>query len=121
MSRGQQGIGISAAGMYGVLTTGKPVRISSKISKRKPIHYYEIQIDTKNNRPEILNGRGNGVDIPAGPKGETWMAKHGVEWVRRYEAFMTGTKYCIRCAKIVILYIKIQELFLSMRRIIGEK
>ena len=26
MSRGQQGIGISAAGMYGVLTTGKPVR-----------------------------------------------------------------------------------------------
>ena len=84
MSRGQQGIGISAAGMYGVLTTGKPVKISSKISKRKPIHYYEIQIDTKNNKPEILNGRGNGVDIPAGPKGETWMTKHGVEWVSRY-------------------------------------
>ncbi|MDG2206591.1 MAG: ATP-binding protein, partial [Pirellulales bacterium] len=84
MSRGQQGIGISAAGMYGVLTTGKPVKISSKISKRKPIHYYEIQIDTKNNKPEILNGRGNGVDIPAGPKGEPWMEKHGVEWVRTY-------------------------------------
>ena len=32
MSRGQQGIGISAAGMYGVLTTGKPVKIISKIS-----------------------------------------------------------------------------------------
>tara|TARA_Y100001933_G_scaffold146829_2_gene145521 strand:- start:25759 stop:27894 length:2136 start_codon:yes stop_codon:yes gene_type:complete len=83
MSRGQQGIGISAAGMYGVLTTGKPVKISSKTSKRKPIHYYEIQIDTKNNKPEILNGRGNGADIPAGPKGETWMTKHGVEWVSR--------------------------------------
>src|SRR5256885_11220146 len=27
MSRGQQGIGISAAGMYAQLTTGKPVRI----------------------------------------------------------------------------------------------
>jgi DNA topoisomerase VI subunit B len=27
MSRGQQGIGISAAGMYGMLTTGKPVKI----------------------------------------------------------------------------------------------
>ena len=84
MSRGQQGIGISAAGMYGVLTTGKPVTISSKTSKRKPIHYYKIQIDTKNNKPEILNGRGNGIDIPAGPKGETWMTKHGVEWVSRY-------------------------------------
>ena len=31
MSRGQQGIGISAAGMYGVLTTGKPVKIISKV------------------------------------------------------------------------------------------
>ena len=84
MSRGQQGIGISAAGMYGVLTTGKPVKISSKISKRKPIHYYEIQIDTKKNKPEILNGRGDGVDIPAGSKGAAWMTKHGIEWVARY-------------------------------------
>src|SRR5256885_9749880 len=48
-SRGQQGIGISAAGMYGVLTTGKPVKIISKIGKTKPAHYYEIQIDTKKN------------------------------------------------------------------------
>ena len=38
MSRGQQGIGISAAGMYGVLTTGKPVKIISKISQEsRPI------------------------------------------------------------------------------------
>jgi len=58
MSRGQQGIGISAAGMYGLLTTGKPVKIFSKIGKTKDAHYYEIQIDTKRNQPEILNGRG---------------------------------------------------------------
>ena len=62
-SRGQQGIGISAAGMYGLLTTGKPVKIMSKVSVRKPAHYYEIQIDTKRNQPEIVNGRGNGIDI----------------------------------------------------------
>src|SRR5262249_29864645 len=43
MSRGQQGIGISAAGMYGMLTTGKPVKIISKISAKKPAHYFEIQ------------------------------------------------------------------------------
>src|SRR5882757_9434090 len=30
MSRGQQGIGISAAGMYAQLTTGKPVQITSR-------------------------------------------------------------------------------------------
>ena len=70
MSRGQQGIGISAAGMYGVLTTGKPVKIISKISRRKPAHYFEIQIDTKSNQPEILNGKGEGVDIPPGEKGQ---------------------------------------------------
>src|SRR6266705_5055004 len=52
MSRGQQGIGISAAGMYGVLTTGKPVKIVSCIGKKKSdhvLHYFELQIDTKKN------------------------------------------------------------------------
>ena|GEM_PF-319739 len=52
--RGQQGIGISAAGMYGQLTTGKPVAIISKIGKGKPAHYFEIQIDTRKNQPEIV-------------------------------------------------------------------
>jgi DNA topoisomerase-6 subunit B len=80
-SRGQQGIGISAAGMYGVQTTGKPVKIISKTAPRKPAHYYEIQIDTKKNVPRILNGRGEGVDVPPGAKGEAAIAKHGIEWV----------------------------------------
>src|SRR5206468_4062955 len=43
MSRGQQGIGISAAGMYGQLTTGKPVQITSRTSARAPAHYFEVQ------------------------------------------------------------------------------
>jgi DNA topoisomerase VI subunit B len=81
MSRGQQGIGISAAGMYGVLTTGKPVKIISKVSPRKPAHYYEIQIDTKKNRPEILNGKGDGVDIPPGEAGRKVIEKHEIEWI----------------------------------------
>ena len=86
MSRGQQGIGISAAGMYGMLTTGKPVKIISKVSLRKPAHYYEIQINTKTNNPEILNGRGDGVDIPPGEKGEKYIERHGIEWNGQYEA-----------------------------------
>jgi len=81
MSRGQQGIGISAAGMYGLLTTGKPVKIMSKVSKRKPAHYYEIQIDTKRNRPEIINNRGEGVEIAAGERGRKAIEKHGIEWI----------------------------------------
>ncbi len=54
MSRGQQGIGISAAGMYAHLTTGKPVQIISRTSVRTPAHYFEVQIDTKKNEPRIL-------------------------------------------------------------------
>src|SRR5262245_53661366 len=54
MSRGQQGIGISAAGMYAQLTTGKAVQIISRTSGRSPAHYFEVQIDTKKNEPRIL-------------------------------------------------------------------
>ena len=54
MARGQQGIGISAAGMYGLLTTGKSVKITSRTGPRSEAHYYELQIDTKKNRPEII-------------------------------------------------------------------
>jgi DNA topoisomerase-6 subunit B len=82
-SRGQQGIGISAAGMYGVQTTGKPVKIISKVAPKKPAHYYEIQIDTKKNQPRILNGGGDGVDVPPGEKGKAAIAKHGIEWVEQ--------------------------------------
>ncbi|MGB2823700.1 MAG: DNA topoisomerase VI subunit B [Phycisphaerae bacterium] len=53
MSRGQQGIGISAAGMYGVLTTGVPVKITSRTGPRASAHYYELQIDTRKNRPDV--------------------------------------------------------------------
>jgi len=53
-SRGQQGIGVSAAAMYGQLTTGKSTKIVSKIKGRKEAHYYEIQLNTKTNEPEIV-------------------------------------------------------------------
>jgi DNA topoisomerase-6 subunit B len=84
MSRGQQGIGISAAGMYGMLTTGKPVKILSMTSEKKPSHYFEIQIDTKRNQPEIINGRGEGEEIPAGEKGRQHITDHGIEWASHY-------------------------------------
>ncbi|TMH40834.1 MAG: DNA topoisomerase VI subunit B [Betaproteobacteria bacterium] len=57
MSRGQQGIGISAAGMYAQLTTGKPVQITSRIGARAAAHYFEVQIDTKKNEPRIVENK----------------------------------------------------------------
>jgi DNA topoisomerase VI subunit B len=53
-SRGQQGIGISASVLYAQLTTGKPARITSRISKKNPANYYELHIDSQHNKPEII-------------------------------------------------------------------
>lgn len=49
-ARGQQGIGISAAGMYGQMTTGKGLRIVSK-TRKGPAHRMEIHMDLTKNRP----------------------------------------------------------------------
>jgi DNA topoisomerase-6 subunit B len=57
MSRGQQGIGISAAGMYAQITTGKPVQITSRTGARAAAHYFEVQIDTKKNEPRIFESK----------------------------------------------------------------
>ncbi len=57
MSRGQQGIGISAAGMYAQITTGKAVKIISRTGPRASAHYFEVQIDTKSNEPRIFENK----------------------------------------------------------------
>ena len=54
-SRGQQGIGISAAVMYSQLTVGKPVKITSRTGAKAQAHLYELQIDTKKNAPIVLD------------------------------------------------------------------
>jgi DNA topoisomerase VI subunit B len=53
MSRGQQGIGISAAGMYGLITTGKPMMIQTRPAGHKPAHHIELAMNTKTNRAEV--------------------------------------------------------------------
>ncbi len=53
-SRGQQGIGISAAVLYSQLTSGKPTRVISKIGPGRPANYCEVTINTAKNEPEIL-------------------------------------------------------------------
>jgi DNA topoisomerase-6 subunit B len=55
MSRGQQGIGISAAGMYGLITTGKPVLIISKTHPKKPAHEVVLKMDTSKNRADVVS------------------------------------------------------------------
>jgi len=66
MSRGQQGIGISAAGMYGLLTTGEPVQIISRPNPQKKAHHYHVQIDTAKNKPDIVLDEECDFELPTG-------------------------------------------------------
>ncbi|MFC6767161.1 DNA topoisomerase VI subunit B [Natrinema soli] len=52
-SRGQQGIGISAAVLYAQLTSGKPAKITSRTQGSSEAEYFELIIDTDENEPEI--------------------------------------------------------------------
>jgi DNA topoisomerase-6 subunit B len=82
MSRGQQGIGISAAGMYGLLTTGQSVQIISRTGKRKPVHRFELQMDTLKNRPEIITDQ----ELDSWPSEGGGEMEHGTEVVITLEA-----------------------------------
>ncbi|HLA78521.1 MAG TPA: DNA topoisomerase VI subunit B, partial [Vicinamibacteria bacterium] len=68
--RGQQGIGVSAAGMYGQLTTGKPVTILSRTGAKAPAHHFEVTVDTKKNEPLVLRDEPCEWDVNHGTKVE---------------------------------------------------
>jgi len=52
-SRGQQGIGISAAVLYSQLTSGTPAKITSRTKGSADARYFELTIDTDTNEPVI--------------------------------------------------------------------
>jgi DNA topoisomerase VI subunit B len=54
-SRGQQGIGISAAVLYAGLTTARPARILSKVEEEEAANVVELLIDTQRNLPRIVS------------------------------------------------------------------
>ncbi len=84
-SRGQQGIGISAAGMYGQLTTGNPTRVRSRTSKRSIPHDYVIRMDTARNKPVFedkavdWDGKTHGTRVEIDLEGEHRRGQRSVE------------------------------------------
>jgi DNA topoisomerase-6 subunit B len=54
-SRGQQGIGISAAVLYAQLTTGTPALVISRTGAKARAHRFELMIRTETNDPEIVS------------------------------------------------------------------
>jgi DNA topoisomerase VI subunit B len=67
-SRGQQGIGISAAVLYAGLTTARPVKVTSKVEEEEAAHVLEIMVDTQRNLPKVVS---ESLDL--------WDRPHGTE------------------------------------------
>ncbi|MBL8802268.1 MAG: DNA topoisomerase VI subunit B [Planctomycetes bacterium] len=75
-TRGQQGIGISAAVMYSQLTTGKSARVISRTSKKHPAVQLELAIDTARNKADTHDEK------PL----ENWHREHGTRIELEMEA-----------------------------------
>lgn len=79
-TRGQQGIGISAACLYGQLTTGKPMTILSKTGAGKKAHLIKLKIDTQTNSPDVIE-----------EKEVEWEKEHGTKIELDFEgAYLKG-------------------------------
>lgn len=81
-TRGQQGIGISAAVMHSQQTSGKPALVTSKTDPNAPADYYELKIDTEENE----------ADIQTHEKTEWDEKNHGTRIILEMEANMRGRK-----------------------------
>lgn len=79
-SRGQQGIGISAAVLYSQLTSGKPATIISR-TEGNTAQQFELIIDTDTNEPEISTERET-----------TWERPHGTRIELEMEANMRARR-----------------------------
>ena len=113
-SRGQQGIGISAAVLYSQLTTGKPAKITSKIGKNQPAHYYELKINTQRNEPEILI-----------EKDVEWKSEHGtkveIELEARYQKGRQSVDEYIKQTAIVNPHVSITYITPTKEKMVYKK
>jgi len=75
-SRGQQGLGISAAGMYGQLTTGEPMRVLTRTSRRAPALEFLLSIDVAKNRPLVHRRSRVDWDVAHGTRVEIVLEGH---------------------------------------------
>jgi DNA topoisomerase-6 subunit B len=92
MSRGQQGIGISAAGMYGQMTTGKPTKVISRVLGTKgDARYCEIRINAAKNAPEPVKDETIAWDKSNGTSVEIEMEARYIRGARSVEDYLKQT------------------------------
>lgn len=67
-SRGQQGMGISAACMYAQLTTGKSLHVISRVAGESTATELYVTVDTAKNKPELHGKKQIAWDRPHGTR-----------------------------------------------------
>lgn len=86
-SRGQQGLGIAAAGLYGQLTAGKPMLIRTRTRRQRLAREMLVSVDTTHNRPEVRKKHEVDWDVRHGTRVETELEgqhRSGAHSVLRY-------------------------------------
>lgn len=87
-TRGQQGIGISAAVLYAQLTTGKPTLVISRTSAKTKAHRMTLVIKTETNEPEVLSHEE--ID---------WVLPHGTRIELEFKSTMQAKKKLLEYLK----------------------
>jgi DNA topoisomerase-6 subunit B len=90
-SRGQQGMGISAAGMNAQLTTGKPMHILSRVTGEDRATELYVSIDTSRNRPDIHRKKHVPWDRPHGTRLEVELEGRHQTGPHSVEAYLKQT------------------------------
>ena len=90
-SRGQQGMGISAAGMYAQLTTGKPLHVLSRVPAEDRATELVVSIDTAKNRPELHKKRRVDWHCPHGTRVETQLEGHYLKGKHSVDMYLKQT------------------------------
>jgi DNA topoisomerase-6 subunit B len=87
-SRGQQGIGISAAVLYAQLTTGLPTMVISRTGPDQPAYRFLLQINIKTNEPEVVARE----EVP-------WDRTHGTRVQIEFKSTMAAKKRLLEYLK----------------------
>jgi DNA topoisomerase-6 subunit B len=90
-SRGQQGMGISAAGMYAQLTVGKPLHVISRVKGEPLASELYVTVDVAKNRPDIHRKKQLEWERPHGTRVEMDLDGHYQKGPHSIEVYLKQT------------------------------
>src|SRR5213594_4807179 len=100
-SRGQQGLGISGAIMYGQITTGKPATIRTKTAEMDVAYEVDLIVDTRRNKPSVQREEFKVWDKPHGTRVEIPLKSRYITGKQSVQEYLRSTAIVNPHARIV--------------------